>query len=476
MIFSRRTFFSCRGRTLAFLCCLAAMGGLAAQAQAMPPATPGLSSAATPPSVGFSVQEVTSSKGVKAWLVQDKTLPLISVSFAFRGGVEQDPVDKQGLAEISTALLTQGAGALDAQAFQQKLADRSIRLGFSAARDSLQGSLKTLRSTRREAFSLLRLALTEPRFDPQDFERIRNQQMTAMQAEMGSPSWQARRALFSTIFGAHPYALRHYGTKATLANVTRQDAAAFAKRHLARDNLLVAVTGDISAQELAKTLDLAFGDLPAHASLTPVADASFSGAASVTLVRRPGTQTEMLFALPTLARADPDWYAASIVNYILGGGGFSSRLMNKVRDQEGLTYGIQTGLVSMDHASLLMGQAATDNDKTGQAWETVVEVWRDLFERGVTDEEIEAAKAYLTGALPLAMASTDAIADTLLGLQLDHLGRDYLTQRAALIRNVTDQDIRRVIKRWFDPKDLALVLVGQPDGPKAQATIDQVTE
>ncbi len=422
------------------------------------------------------IQEVTSPRGIKAWLVQDKKLPLVAISFAFRGGVEQDPADKQGLAELTMSLLTQGAGPYDAEAFQQKLADESIELGFSAGRNSLSGGLKTLHSSRAQAFKLLRLALTEPRFDPDAIERARRQQLTALRFQLGKPEWQARQALFAVLFHGHPYAMRRLGTAATLAGLTRDDIKDFAAHHLARDNLLIAATGDITPQELAKELDRVFGDLPAHARLTSVPEVVWPEKTSIILVPREGTQTEMLFASPMLKRDDPDWYAADIVNYILGGGGFSSRLMHDVRDKEGLTYGISTGLAAMEHGSMLVGNAATDNAKAGKAWELVQDVWCDFYEKGATESEIAAAKDYLTGSLPLSMTSTDAIASVLLGIQLDRLGIDYLDRRNALIRQVSADDVNRVIHRWFDPDSLTLSMAGEPEGLKPTARLEAAKE
>ncbi len=422
------------------------------------------------------IQEVTSPRGIKAWLVYDNKLPVIAMRFAFRGGVEQDPVDKQGLATLTTALLTQGAGPYDAEAFQQKLADESIQLDISAGRDSLTGAVKTLRSSRATAFSLLHLALTKPRFDTEAIERARSQQLTALRFQLGKPEWQARQALFAAIYKGHPYSMRRLGTTKTLASLTREDIKDFAARHLARDNLLIAVTGDITPEELAKELDRIFGNLPARAKLTPVMEAAWPEKTALLLIPRDGTQTDMLFTRPVLKRADPDWYAAEIANYILGAGGFSSRLMHVVRDKEGLTYGISTGLAAMDSASMLVGNAATDNAKAGKAWELVQKVWNDFYTKGATENEIIAAKDFLTGSLPLSMTSTDAIASVLLGIQLDRLGIDYLDRRNALIRQVSMDDVNRVIRRWFDPASLTLSMAGEPEGLTPTMTLEAAKE
>jgi zinc protease len=411
-----------------------------------------------------TIEEVTSPGGIKAWLVEDHQLPLIALKFAFKGGVEEDPVDKQGLSTLTMGLLTQGAGAYDSATFQQQVADHSIQIGFAAQRDALEGSLKMLREERSTAFDLLHLALTKPRFDPEPIERLRAHQLTQMRFEIGDPEWQARFTMLSDIFAGHPYSERRFGTAKTLASLTVNDIRTFATQHFARDNLVVAVAGDITPDELKAVLDQVFGDLPAHATLRTIPEVVWPKDTKTILVPRDGTQTELLFTQPGPKRLDPDWYATTIANYIVGGGGFSSRLMNEVRDKNGLTYGIDTDLAPMEHAAMVVGSAATDNDKTGKAWQIALETMRTFFAEGAKPEEIAAAKDYLTGSLPLLLTSTDAIAGVLLDMQMRGLGRDYLDRRDGLIRGVTADDVMQATKRWFDPSKWTLVMVGKPEG------------
>jgi zinc protease len=411
-----------------------------------------------------NVQEVTSPHGVTAWLIEDHKLPIIAMQFAFRGGTEQDPANKQGLSNLTMNLLTEGAGDYDAAAFQQKLADNSITLGFEAGRDSLSGTLKSLTQDDATAFDLLRLALTQPRFEKSEFDRLRNQQLAGLRGQLGNPGWQARYALFQQIYGQHPYGERRYGSTQTLAAITRSDIRDFAATHFARDNLVVAVAGDITPKQLGPLLDRAFAELPKHARLATIPEVVWPHDQAIVLVPREGTQTELLFALPAPKRDSPDWYATEIANYILGGGGFSSRLMQDVRDKKGLTYGINTGLSSMDHGAIIVGEAATDNARTGQAWDIASDTLRRFYQDGATDKEIEAAKDYLTGVMPLAMTSTDKIANVLLDIQLEHLGSDYLDRRNDNIRHVSDDDVQHAIQRWFNPDMLTLAMVGKPEG------------
>lgn len=423
----------------------------------------------------LDVQEVVSPGGIKALLVQDEKLPLIAMQFSFRGGVEQDPAEKQGLASMAVALLTEGAGNYDSLAFQQRLADNAISLGFGAGRDQLSGSMKTLAENKAEAFKLLHLALTEPKLDADAIQRVRSQQLTQIQFQLGDPSWQARYALLSNIFPNHPYSQRGLGTAATVQAITRDDIVAFIQDHLAQDNLIIGVAGKITPAELARVLDDVFGGLPKQAKLKPVPDVTWPEPTSIR-VDRAGTQTELLFTMPSLKRDDPDWYAASIVNYILGGGGFASRLMGAVRDKAGLTYGISTTLNPMEHAAMLMGSVTTENDKIGKAWKLIEDTWLELYETEPTEKDIAAAKAYLAGELPLRLTSTTAIAGYLVGLQQDGLPADYLDLHADFYNKVTKADISRVTQRWFNPDGIFVSAIGQPADFDADKTFKQVTQ
>jgi zinc protease len=422
------------------------------------------------------IVEVTSAGGLKAWLVEDHKLPLVSMRFAFRGGVEQDRADQQGLAVLSASLLTQGAGPYDAAAFQERLAARSISMDVSATRDWIVGQAKTLSRTKQEAFRLLALALTKPKFEPRPFDRLRNQQIAAVKMQLSNPSWQARYALYGHIFPDHPYQQRSLGTAQSLGRLTRDDVAQFLAPRLAKDNLVIAVVGDIDRQELAEVLDEVFGALPVRADLTPVHDVLPPQRSKTIEIDREGKQTEVHFAGPMLSRKDKDWYAAEIANYILGGGGFISRLMKAVRAEEGLTYGISTGLAAMEYASVLSGSFSSENAQTGKALSLVQEVWQEFYEKGVTQEEVMAAQDYLIGSLAISLTSTDAIAQTLLAMQMEDLGRDYLDKRESFLWAVGQEDVNRVIRKWFDPRRVSYSLVGRPYGVNADEKRNLVTE
>ncbi len=422
------------------------------------------------------IVEIESPGGLKAWFLENRRLPLVTLSFAFKGGVERDPVEKQGLASLTSSLLTQGAGPYDEQAFQEKLAALSVQMSVQAGRDALTGELKTLRRTKDEAFRLLGLALSKPRFDQDVFERARNQQLVATRFQIAKPGWQGRYALFQRLFGAHPYGYRSLGSPASLNAINRNDVSVFARQRLAKDNLFIVIVGDLSAKEAALALDKIFGALPDKAGGAEPALANLSARTQTILVRREGTQTNILFAAPMLPRKDGSWAAAEVANYILGGGGFVSRLTRELREKEGLTYGVSTNLASMEKASLLLGELAADNDKAAKAVSRLKEVWGNLYENGVQEEEVQAAKDYLTGSLPLALSSTDAAASVLLGIQLDGFDKDYLARFGDEVRAVKKEAVSGVVRRWFNPDALCFAFVGAPEGLDADEIAPLVKE
>ena len=412
------------------------------------------------PAEATKIERVVSPGGIEAWLVSDKTVPLIAVDFAFRGGANQDPAGKTGVAQMTTELLDEGAGGLDARAFQQQLEERAITLGFSAGHDNIRGSLRTLSENRREAFELLRLALTAPRFDAPPVERIRVQIMTRLRRETTSPNDIASRRWWEAAFGTHPYARPVGGTLESVPLIAADDLKAYVARIFARDNLKIAVVGDIDAATLSASLDEVFGGLPAKAQRTPIASANPDAHGQRIVVDFDVPQAVVTFGGRGIARKDPDFIAAYIVNHILGGGSFSSRLYKEVREKRGLAYSVYSSLVWLDHAALFMGGTGTRAERSGDTIEIIQQEIRRLAEVGPTDDELAKAKSFLKGSYPLNFDTSTKIAGQLVQIQLDDLGIDYIDKRSSLIDAVTLADAKRVAKRLLE-EGLIVTVVGR---------------
>lgn len=412
------------------------------------------------PAHAVKVERVTSPGGIEAWLVEDHTIPVVSMEFVFRAGAAIDPEGKEGLSRLTASLLDEAAGDLPSQEFQRRLEDMVSEIGFNATLDEISGSLKSLKQNLAPTVDLLRLAMTAPRFDPADVERLRTQLQVSLAREAEEPHAMAQRAWFRAAFPGHPYGRGSRGTPAGLANVTLDDLKGWVPEHLTRDLLVIGVSGDIAAAELAPLLDRLFGGLPRTASRPVVADAVPADPGGLMLIERQLPQSVVLFGKSGIKRSDPDYYAAYILNHILGGGSFSSRLMDEVREKRGLAYSVSSSLADFDHAELMQAQTATKNASVEEAVSLVRAEWARLAQSGPTLEELADAKTYLTGSFPLQLDSTARIAGILVSIQRDHLGIDYLDRRNALLEGVTLEQAQRVAQRLFDPAPLSIVVVG----------------
>jgi len=420
------------------------------------------------PAAALEVKRVVSAGGLEAWLVEDHTVPVISLNATFPAGAALDPAGREGRAELLSSLLDEGAGDLDSRAFQERLADISARLGFSASRDRFSARLRTLSANRDAAFDLLRLSLTAPRFDPAPVARIRAQTIAGLRAELQDSGTIAGRTWYRTVFPDHPYGRPVDGTVASIGAITIADLRDFVSANFARDGLMIGVAGDITPVELARRLDRIFGALPATGRTAAIAAAAPANAGKQIIVRRKVPQSVVVFGHAGIRRDDPDWYAAYVMNRILGGGGFSSRLTEEVREKRGLAYSVYSYLNPFRHAALMMGGVATANRRVAKSLAVIRAEWRRMAEHGVTAKELAEAKTYINGSFPLRLDSSRRIAGLLVAMQIHHLGIDYVARRPGLIDAVTLADISRVARRLLKPDALTVVVVGQPNGLEAR--------
>jgi zinc protease len=423
--------------------------------------------AAATPARAVEVQRVVSPGGIEAWLVEDHTLPIIALSFSLPGGAATDPAGKEGLANMVSGLLDEGAGDLDSQTFRRRLEDQSISLGFSASQDTFSGNLRTLTRNRDEAFDLFRLALTEPRFDDEPIERIRAQILTGIASAQNDPGDIARRTFWSANFPDHPYGRRSRGVPESVSAITKTDLVTFVRRRLARADMAIGIAGDISAVELAPLLDSTFGALPERSEAFTIAEGEPAALGEVFVVEHDVPQSTIVFGHRGLPRDDPDYYAAYLLNHVLGGGSFTSRLYEEVREKRGLAYSVYSYLLPLDHTALWLGGAATENGAVGQSIEVIRAEWERLRETAITEEQLTAARDNITGSFALRFSNTAAIANMLTAIQRQDLGIDYINERNGFFDAVTLEDVRRVAQKLLDPKALTIVIVGKPEGIEA---------
>ncbi len=416
------------------------------------------------PADAMKIQKVTSKKGIEAWLVEDHSRPILSIQFAFEGGAAQDPAGKPGVATFVSGMLDEGAGNLDSEAFQNRLEDLAAKLSVNASYDHMSVAFQALTENRDESLKLLQMAVTSPHFQPADAERIREQLIGSLRVDEKEPNKVASSEWFKLAFGSHPYGRPSNGTLESIAAITPEDLHEYVKKNFARDNLKVAVVGDIDAASLGEALDRVFGDLPAKSDRKPVPEVTWQGASKQRIVQMPNPQSVVQFGFQGLKRNDPDFIPAYILNYVVGGGGFASKLMHEVREKRGLAYSVYTYLFPLEHAGIFVGGVATENKSVGQSLDLIKAELERSARDGLTEEELRTAKDYLVGSFALRFDTSGKIAAQLLALQLDNLGIDYIEKRNGEIEAVTVADIKRVAKRLLEPKNLIVTVAGQPEG------------
>jgi zinc protease len=412
----------------------------------------------------MKIQVVKSPGGITAWLVEERSVPLIALRFAFEGGTAQDPQGKEGLSNFLAGMLDEGAGDLTAKQFQERVEEIAMRMSFEDSRDAFYGSFETLTENRDKAAALLALALGKPRFDADAVERVRGQLQASIAYAARDPNRVASDQWAAMAFPNHPYGQPATGTPASLKAITREDIAGFWGRTFAKDNLRVVVVGDIDAATLAGLLDRVFGGLPAKAQLKPVAPVEPTAVDKQKIIEMAVPQSVARFGLPAMPRKDKDFITAFVLNTILGGGSMSSRLYEEVREKRGLAYSVHTSVQPYKHTSIFSGGVATKNEEIAQSLDLIRAELARFAADGPTEKELADAKSYLTGSFALRFDSNAKIANQLLWIQQEELGLDYVDRRNGEIEAVTLADVKRVAKRLFDGKDLIVTIVGRPVG------------
>jgi zinc protease len=413
------------------------------------------------------IQRVVSPGGIEAWLVEEHAIPMVALEISFDGGASLDPVGREGLANFLAAMLDEGAGDLDAVAFAEARQTTGMRLSFNAGRESLSVSARMLSGTLDDSLALLRTALMAPRFDEEPLRRVRGQILSSLRSDEADPDSLARNAWFAAAFPGDAYGRNSDGTLASVAAIGPEDLRAAQGRVMTRTRMKVGVVGAIDAATLGPLLDELLGGLP-EGEPRSVAPVTMAAAGGVTVVPFDAPQSTVIFGHAGPMRDDPDFMAAFVLNHIIGGGGFASILMEEVREKRGLAYGAYSYLSTLDRAGLWIGGTGTANERVAESLAVIREQWARVATEGVTADQLDRAKRYLTGAYPLRFDSNGAIAGILVGLQRDGFPIDYPERRNALVEAVTLEDVQRVAARWLKPEALFFVVVGQPQGVAVQ--------
>ncbi len=414
-------------------------------------------------SAAIDIKEVTSPGGIQAWMVEEPSIPFAALEIRIRGGASLDAPGKRGAVNLMMGLIEEGAGDMDARAFQAKREELAASFRFRAFDDTIAISAEFLSENRDEALSLLREALINPRFDQTAIDRVRAQVLTGIASDEKDPNRIASAFFNEVAFGDHPYGTNMDGTVESVNALTRDDIIAAHKAALTRDRIFVGAVGDITADELGPILDTLLGDLPAEGPPLPK-DVDFGLQGGVTVIDYETPQSVALFGHEGIKRDDDDFFAAYILNQVLGASGFESRLMEEVREKRGLTYGIRTFLVPKNHAEMILGSVASANATIAEAIDVTRAEWDRMATQGMTADELATVKTYLTGEYPLRFDGNAEIASILVGMQMIGLPPDYVINRNDYIEAVTLEDVNRVASELLDAEALHFVVVGKPEG------------
>lgn len=420
------------------------------------------------------IQHFTTPGGVSVWLVTEPAIPIVSVQMSWKGGTASDPEGLEGLADMVTYQMNEGAGELESLAFQTRMKDLNMSFGCAAERDWTNCSASMLRENAEEAMDLVALAFAEPRFDDGPIERARREFLVNIKRRETNPRFLAGEAMESALYPGHAYAREQ--SEASVNAISRDDIVAHKSELMVRDRVLVTAVGAMTPEDLAPLIDAALGALPESSDLAIPGELTLNApAAEPILTPLPQPQTRVSFAAPGLQRDHPDFFTAVVANYIIGGGGFESRLMKELRVARGLTYGIGTGLQFGGELALWQGSGQTKNESAGEFVEVIKEILAEAVANGVTEQELADAKAYLIGSYPLSFDSNAKIAANMMSVREQELGIDYFDRRNAKIEAVTLKDVNRVIAEWLSPEKFTFVLVGEPEGLELAAEPEMET-
>lgn len=413
----------------------------------------------------LDIKEIQTESGITAWLVEDHTLPIISLQFSFRGaGALQNSAAQQGLAQLLSNTMDEGAGDYSSQDFQKALSDHSISLSFSASRDNFGGQVTTLSRHKGKAFKLLDVALHSPRFDSAPVERMKQANMARLKSSMGNPNWVAARYFNDIAFAGHPYALNSGGTLSSLAALTPEDLRRYHQDFLTRERVVVSAAGDITADELSAIIDKIFDKLPVHESKDQAPQGTLQNTGKSYLYEKDIPQTLLQMALPLFEQSDPDYYKLLVMDHVFGSSGFGSRLMEEAREKRGLTYGIYSGFTMMDNMNYYSISTSTKNEAVPEMIEVIKGEMERIKATPISDKELREAKDYIIGSLPLSLSSTGRITNILMNLQMDNRPITYLDAFPQKIEAITSEDVQSVARRIFETENILTLLVGMPEG------------
>ncbi|MBI3803160.1 MAG: insulinase family protein [Nitrospirae bacterium] len=421
-----------------------------------------LTLAASVPAAEIKPKRIVTENGITLLILERPSLPIVSVTALVRAGSLYDPNNKAGLANLTTSLLDEGTKKRTSTQIADAVDFIGADLSASANEDYMTATLHLLKKDADTGFDLLSDILINPVFDPKEVERVRKSILGTLISEKDQPQAVASRAFRGIVFGEHPYRNPVIGGEETVPNITREEIVSFHRSYFVPNNLILSIVGDVTEKEAVALTKKYFGKWERKQIVFPRVGppTPFQGK-KLELIDKELTQASVMLGHVGIDRANPDYYAVTVMNYILGGGGFSSRMMADIRDNKGLVYSIYSYFEANRYPGEFAVSLQTRSKSTNEAIEGVVQEIARIRKEPVVDRELAEAKAYLVGSFPLRMETTARLAALLASIEYYQLGLDYFEKYPSYINRVTREDVLRVAQKYLDPDHYALVVVAK---------------
>ena len=406
-------------------------------------------------------ESLETKKGIKFWLIEDKALPLVSISFSFKGGSILDPVGKSGVTSLMTSLLDEGTENFTASEYRLFKRENGIKISFSTSKERIEGTFQVVKPRLQEGFYLLHESINKAKFPINEIKKIKSQVEASIKIDNSNISTIASNKFNKFFFKDKLIGRNTKGSLETLGNISRDDIQSIYRSSFIKNRLVIGISGDIEPNLAKKYVDYVFGDLPSKKFINPISMLEdLNKGMKIMEMKTP--QTTVVFGQKGLGRKDKEYFAARVINYVLGGGGFQSRLYKEIREANGLVYSIYSYLLPYEYAGVIVGGFQTRNQNVGKTIEKVKTEWNRIKNEGITKIELQNAKTYYKGSFSRNFTSTLSIASLLMIVQYYDLGEDYFDKRDLIIDNLKLNELNNLAKNLFDSETLFFMIVGEP--------------
>ncbi len=406
-------------------------------------------------------ESLETKNGIKFWLIEDKALPLVSISFSFKGGSILDPVGKSGVTSLMTSLLDEGTQNFTASEYRLFKRENGIKISFSTSKERIEGTFQVVKPRLQEGFYLLHESINKAKFPLNEIKKVKSQVEASIKIDNSNISTIASNKFNKFFFKDKLIGRNTKGSLETLVNISRDDIQSIYRSSFIKNRLVIGIAGDIEPNLAKKYVDYVFGDLPSKKFINPISMLEDLNK-GMKIIEMKTPQTTVVFGQKGLGRKDKEYFAARVINYVLGGGGFQSRLYKEIREANGLVYSIYSYLLPYEYAGVIVGGFQTRNQNVGKTIEKVKTEWNRIKTEGITKIELQNAKTYYKGSFSRNFTSTLSIASLLMIVQYYDLGEDYFDKRDLIIDNLKLNELNNLAKNLFDSETLFFMIVGEP--------------